>query len=96
MGKLILKMHSFASLYGWNLSGLVVIMRYTDFPIRLHSRNLIMTHWLVVLILAPLGYFSPFVAVLATLSYLVLLETLFFSARGRTAFGEDTVQAQET
>lgn len=96
MGKLILKMHSFASLYGWNLSGLVVIMRYTDFPIRLHSRNLILTHWLVVLILAPLGYFSPFVAVLATLSYLVLLETLFFSARGKTAFGEDTVQAQET
>ncbi|MCW7754589.1 hypothetical protein OOT00_11400 [Desulfobotulus sp. H1] len=80
-GKFLLKMHSFASLYGWNLSGLVVIMRYEDFPIRLHSRNLIATHWIVVLILAPLGYFSPIFAVIATISYIVLLEILFFSAR---------------
>jgi hypothetical protein len=37
--RLLLKIHSFASLYGWNLSGLSVICRYEDFPIRLHSKK---------------------------------------------------------
>lgn len=94
-GKILLKMHSFASLYGWNLSGLVVIMRYRDFPIQLHSRSLILTHWLVVLVLAPLGYFSPFAAVLATLGYAVLLEILFFSARSLTGVGREDVLPRE-
>ncbi|TYT73372.1 hypothetical protein [Desulfobotulus mexicanus] len=87
-GKILLKMHSFASLYGWNLSGLVVIMRYEDFPIKLHSRTLIMTHWITVLVLAPLGYFSPFFALVGLLAYIVLLEVLFFSARSA---GEEVV-----
>lgn len=81
-GTVLLKLHSFASLYGWNLSGLAVIVRYDDFPIRLHSRTLIFIHWLTVLFFAPLGYYSQPFAAIATISYIVLLEIIFFSAKG--------------
>ena len=74
----LLRLHAFTALYGWNLSGLVVIIRRRDFPIRLHSQKVIFLHWLTVLILCPLGYFFPFVAVLAVLAYLWLLQILFF------------------
>jgi hypothetical protein len=74
----LLRLHAFTALYGWNLSGLVVIIRRRDFPIRLHSQKVIFLHWLTVLILCPLGYFFPVVAVLAVLAYLWLLQILFF------------------
>ncbi len=75
----LLRMHAFTALYGWNLSGLAVISRHGDFPIRLHSQNVIMLHWLTVFILCPLGYFVPFVAILAVLCYGWLLFTLLFN-----------------
>jgi hypothetical protein len=75
----LLRLHAFTALYGWNLSGLVVIIRLRDFPIRLHSQKVILLHWLTVLILCPLGYFYPVVAVLAVCSYLWLLQTLLFN-----------------
>ena len=76
----LLKLHSYASLYGWNLSGLAVIVRYRDFPIRLHSRTLIATHWTVVLLLAPVGYYlQPFAAV-TMLGYAMLLVAILFTA----------------
>ncbi len=56
----LLRMHAFTALYGWNLSGLAVISRHGDFPIRLHSQNVILLHWLTVLILCPLGLFLPY------------------------------------
>ncbi len=61
----LLRMHAFTALYGWNLSGLAFISRHGDFPIRLHSQNVILLHWLTVLILCPLGYFYPVIAVVA-------------------------------
>jgi hypothetical protein len=75
----LLRLHAFTALYGWNLSGLVVIIRHRDFPIRLHSKNVILLHWLTVLILCPLGYFFPIIAVLAVCSYLWLLQILLFN-----------------
>jgi hypothetical protein len=77
--KLLLRLHAFASLYGWNLSGLAVICRYDDFPIMLESKWIIMVHWITVVILAPLGYnFKPF-AVAAVVLYLLMLNTVLFS-----------------
>lgn len=76
----LLKLHTFTSLYGWNLSGLSVIMRYNDFPIQLNSRALIAFHWLTVLVLAPLGAFSKFFALTATAGYAVILYSVFFSS----------------
>ena len=76
----LLRLHAFTALYGWNLSGLAVIIRHRDFPIRLHSQKVIFLHWLTVLILCPLGYFYAWVAVLAVLAYLRLLQILFFKS----------------
>jgi hypothetical protein len=77
--KLLLKLHSFAALYGWNLSGLAVIIRLDDFPIKLHSHHLIIAHWVIVALLAPLGYYYPLFAVLAVTGYFSLLAMLFFT-----------------
>jgi len=77
--KFLLKLHSFASLYGWNLSGLAVICRYEDFPIRLHSKGTILFHWITVLFLAPLGIYFHFFAVCAIICYTVFLYILFSS-----------------
>jgi len=78
----LLKLHSFVSLYGWNLSGLVVICRYRDFPIRLHSNGVILFHWITVLILAPMGIYSQSVAICAIVCYTVFLY-LVFSSKGK-------------
>ncbi|OEU46890.1 MAG: hypothetical protein BA862_01985 [Desulfobulbaceae bacterium S3730MH12] len=75
----LLRMHAFTALYGWNLSGLVVISRHGDFPIQLHSRKVILLHWLTVLILCPLGYFFPLIAIAAVFCYGWLLYILLFN-----------------
>lgn len=75
----LLRLHAFTALYGWNLSGLIVIGRHDDFPLQLHSSKIIALHWLTVLMLCPLGYFLPPFAVLAVLSYGLLLWMLLFN-----------------
>jgi hypothetical protein len=87
----LLRLHAFTALYGWNLSGLAVISRHNDFPLKLHSRPVIFLHWLTVLILCPLGYFMPFFAVLAVGAYAALLVRLFFN-RGALDFRLAAVQ----
>lgn len=74
----LLRLHAFTALYGWNLTGLVVIARHGDFPINLHSQKVILTHWLTVFILCPLGFFYPLFALAAVVSYGWLLYMLFF------------------
>ena len=83
--KWLLRLHTYASLYGWNLCGLAVICRYQDFPISLHSGVVISIHWLTALVLAPLGTFFPVAAILAVAGYLFIVYTLFFSRNGRGA-----------
>jgi hypothetical protein len=75
----LLRLHAFTALYGWNLSGLVVISRHGDFPLQLHSSKIILLHWLTVLLLCPLGYFLPVFAVLAVVAYTGLLILMFFN-----------------
>ncbi len=77
--KFILKTHAFASLYGWNLSGMAVIARRENFPIKLNFSRVIIHHWFTVIVLAPIGYYNPVAAVFAFLSYVVLLGNIFFS-----------------
>ncbi len=74
----LLRLHAFTALYGWNLSGLVVVLRHGDFPIQLHSKRIITLHWITVLILCPLGYFFPFFSVVAVIAYGWLLFNLMF------------------
>jgi len=77
--KWLLRIHTFASLYGWNLCGLAVICRFKDFPIRLHSGVVIAVHWLTALVLAPLGTNIALFALMAVAGYIFSVVTLFFS-----------------
>jgi hypothetical protein len=81
----LMRIHSFAALYGWNLCGLAIICRYDDFPIRLHSKSLILLHWVTVLILAPLGTYYAAVAVPAMICYTVYLYFVLFARQGGRA-----------
>ncbi len=83
--KLLIHMHVFASLYGWNLCGLAVICRFDDFPIKMHSPTIIITHWLTAIVLAPMGIFYGWYAVLAVMGYTFITLTLFFSRNGDIA-----------
>jgi len=77
--KWLLRLHSFASLYGWNLSGLAVICRENDFPIRLNSRGIIVIHWLTAIFLAPLGTDNKLLAGCALIGYVFILYRVLFS-----------------
>jgi hypothetical protein len=75
----ILLIHATVSLYGWNLSGLFIIIRWQDFPIELNSRFSIFLHWSIVMILVPIAKYYPLVSLLAMPAYLVLLAKVLFS-----------------
>ncbi len=77
---LFLVLHATVSLYGWNLSGLIIIIRWDDFPIKLNSALVIALHWVIVLILAPLGKYFPIVSLVAVPAYIALLTLIFTSA----------------
>ncbi len=77
--KWLLHMHVFASLYGWNLCGLAVASRFSDFPITMHSPRLIAIHWCTVIVAAPLGIIYPLFAILTLGAYAFIVLTLFFS-----------------
>ncbi len=79
LGKIILRMHAFYSLYGWNLTGMMVIIRWDDFPITLKTRKAIFFHWGVILLLAPFAKFFPVLIMPAIASYIVFLAVFFFS-----------------
>lgn len=75
----LLVLHATISLYGWNLSGLLIIIRFSDFPIRLNSALFIGLHWLIVLVLSPLGEFSAVFSAAAVLGWTLILSFVFFS-----------------
>lgn len=91
----ILHLHAFTSLYGWNLCGLAIILRYGDFPIRLHSAWIIGLHWVTVAVLAPLGCYFPGFAVLAILSYMSFLGVMLFSRATRRVLSIDEAAARD-
>jgi len=80
-GKLLLKLHVLVSLYGWNLNGLAVISRYDDFPIKLNSGRIILMHWLIVVVLAPLGFYCRALSIAAVAAYAFFLYLVFFSEK---------------
>jgi hypothetical protein len=77
----VLVLHAMVSLYGWNLSGLFIIIRWNNFPLRLNSALAIALHWGIVLLLAPLGKYVLPVSALAMTAYVGLL-LIVFSGRG--------------
>ncbi len=75
--KPLLALHAMVSLYGWNLSGLFIIIRWSDFPIQLNSALAITLHWCIVLVLAPLGKYILPISILAMVAYVALLNVVF-------------------
>ncbi len=86
---LLLQIHAYLSLYGWNLSGLTVIIRYKEFPLHLHNLEIILLHWLIVSLLAPLGSLYPLFAVIALPAFAVLIGLILFG-RGDRKFLQHT------
>lgn len=84
-GKLVLQIHTYLSLYGWNLSGLMILLRWNHFPIRINTRTAILFHWIVISAFAPLGQFSLWFAAVATLSYIAFM-LIFFTGRTDYSF----------
>jgi hypothetical protein len=80
---LLLQIHAYLSLYGWNLSGLTVIIRYEEFPLHLHDLEIILLHWLIVSLLAPLGSLYPLFAVIALPAFAVLIGLILFGRGDR-------------
>lgn len=80
-GKIILRMHAFCSLYGWNLTGMIVIIRWDDFPIALNTRKAIYFHWFIILLLAPIAKFYSPAVIPAIASYIIFLIFFFFSGQ---------------
>ncbi|MBF0119621.1 MAG: hypothetical protein HQK79_12350 [Desulfobacterales bacterium] len=73
VSKFFLKLHSFASLYGWNLSGLIVICLYNEFPISINIRYFIFFHWITVSFIAPIGYFIKSFAIFLAIAIVTFL-----------------------
>jgi hypothetical protein len=76
-GKLLLTCHSYLSLYGWSMSGLLILVRWNDFPLKLNSGWVISFHWLVIAILAPLGKTNMIMAVTASFFFCLFLHLFF-------------------
>ena len=86
-GRLLLTSHAYLSLYGWSLSGLLILIRWNDFPLTLNSWLIILFHWLVIGILAPLGKTNLIVAAAALISYCMFLH-LYFAERSAESLGD--------
>jgi hypothetical protein len=76
---LLLQIHAYLALYGWNLSGLAIVMRHNEFPLRLHDLEIILLHWVTITLLAPLGNIYPAFALLALPAFVTLLALILFS-----------------
>lgn len=76
-GTLLLSCHAYLSLYGWGLSGLLILIRWNDFPLKLNSIKVILVHWLVIAVIAPLGETNLVFAVTASVSFCLFLHFFF-------------------
>ena len=81
-GRLLLDGHAYLSLYGWGLSGLLILIRWNDFPLKLNSWLIIVFHWLVIGLLAPLGETNPQIAVVAIIAFCLFLHFFFREQKG--------------
>lgn len=90
-GRLLLDSHAYLSLYGWGLSGLLILIRWNDFPLKLNSWAIIIFHWLVVGIFAPLGKNNIVIGVVSLIAFCLFLH-LYFAESRATTFAEEEVQ----
>ena len=75
---LLLQTHAYLSLYGWNLTGLLVMIHYFEFPLRLHRLEVILLHWITIAVLAPAATRSLALALVAIPLFAILIGLLLF------------------
>jgi hypothetical protein len=90
-GKLLLSCHAYLSLYGWSLSGLLILIRWNDFPLKLNSWRIISIHWLVIGIMAPIAKNNLVLAVATLISFCLLLH-FFFEQREAASLIESAAE----
>jgi hypothetical protein len=71
-GLILLTAHSYISLYGWNLSGMLAIARKGDFPLKADIRKVIFLHWVVIFTAIP-GRFLIGFSVISLAAFVMLL-----------------------
>lgn len=76
---LLLQIHAYLSLYGWNLAGLTVMIHYHEFPLRLHSLDVILLHWITVVLVAPAADRYPVMAIIAIPIFAFLIGLILFT-----------------
>lgn len=70
--------HRIVSLLGWNLTGMMVMLHHHGLLKVRYKVWVIALHWVIVLILTPLGYHSWHYALLAFAAYSILLKFFIF------------------
>ncbi len=76
--KPVMRVHAFFSLYGWNLSGMLVILRWRDFPLKMNTGYAIYMHWAVI-ILAPFSKYFREISFVTVPLYMAYIFFFFFS-----------------
>ncbi len=76
-GRLLLNAHGYLALYGWSLSGMLVLVRWNDFPLQVNSLGAISLHWIALGVFAPLAKGNLTMAFIAILLYLLFLGHFF-------------------
>ena len=88
---LLLQTHAYLSLYGWNLVGFVVMIHFYEFPLRLHSMEMILLHWVTIAVLAPVASQYGALALIAIPLFAILIRLLLFAPGSTHNFGEHSL-----
>lgn len=75
--KYILEFHRYASLYGWNQAGMLLLLGKTGFHLNRISPMAISLHWTAVLVFAPCAIFCRLWGLPASLLYMAFLAIVF-------------------
>jgi hypothetical protein len=77
--KFVLLVHATVALYGWNLSGIFIVVRMDDFPLFKRPMFIVLLHWLSVFVLTPIGKYYGVMSLIALVAYVALVGLFFFS-----------------
>ncbi len=83
--RMVLAAHGYISLYGWNQTGMLVIMRHGDFPLRFRPWIFNSLHWIAVAVLAPLGESWMPAGLAAAFLYAFIFARAFFAGGSAAA-----------
>lgn len=71
LNSLLLQMHGYLALYGWSLSGLIVIIKNLDIQQKFQNNKKILIHWFLLSTLVPTGILNFWIAILAISIFII-------------------------